>query len=120
MTHLEATSAARLTLGDGSELVLKTIRAGEPTTQGEPTTAARGAAVTLPDRIEAPVDTTVCFLVLDTFSGYDHPASKIGTMLALPWLVAHRNADGSWGEQDYTEVATLAVTRALRASGCVR
>jgi hypothetical protein len=51
--------------------------------------------------------------ILEAVSRYDHPASKVMVLRALPWIVAAQNEDGSWGEAPTQDVSTLAVLRAL-------
>jgi hypothetical protein len=55
--------------------------------------------------------------ILEALARYDHPASKVVVMRALPWVVEAQNEDGSWGEEPAKDVSTLAVLRAL---DCVR
>jgi len=51
--------------------------------------------------------------MLQVFSGYDHPASRVAIMRAIPWIVGNQNPDGSWGEEERKDASTLAVIRAL-------
>ncbi len=53
--------------------------------------------------------------ILGLFARYDHPAATIVLMRALPWIVASQNPDGSWGEGEHADAATLAVLRVLRS-----
>jgi hypothetical protein len=55
----------------------------------------------------------VAYQVLRVFADYDHPAARLGTMLAIPWLEGRQHPDGSWGSGEYSEAATLSVVRAL-------
>jgi hypothetical protein len=54
---------------------------------------------------------------LQLFARYDHPASKVAIMRALPWIVAAQNEDGSWGEGGGKDVATYAALSALASLG---
>jgi hypothetical protein len=47
------------------------------------------------------------------FACYDHPASKIVVIRALPWIVEAQNEDGSWGKVGNKDATTLAVITAL-------
>ena len=51
--------------------------------------------------------------MLQVFAGYDHPASRVAIMRAIPWTIDNQNPDGSWGEGDRKDASTLAVIRAL-------
>ena len=51
------------------------------------------------------------------FSHYDHPASKVVVLRALPWIVETQNEDGSWGEEGNTDATTLAIVAALLSLG---
>ena len=51
--------------------------------------------------------------LLQVFARYDHPASQIAILRALPWIVETQNADGFWGEGEHRDAATLAVVEAL-------
>ena len=51
------------------------------------------------------------------FSCYDHPASKVVVMRALPWIVEAQNGDGSWGEEGNVDASTLAIVTALLGLG---
>jgi hypothetical protein len=51
--------------------------------------------------------------ILEAFARYDHPASRVVVMRALPWIVESQNEDGSWGEEPTKDVSTLAILRAL-------
>jgi bifunctional DNA-binding transcriptional regulator/antitoxin component of YhaV-PrlF toxin-antitoxin module len=51
------------------------------------------------------------------FACYDHPASKVVVMRALPWIVDAQNEDGSWGEDHNADASTLAVVTALLSLG---
>ena len=51
------------------------------------------------------------------FGCYDHPASKVVVMRALPWIVDAQNEDGSWGEEGAKDASTLAVVTALLSVG---
>ena len=56
-------------------------------------------------------------LLLDVFARYDHPASHVAILRSIPWLIANQNRDGSWGDGDKKDAATLAVLRALLRVG---
>jgi bifunctional DNA-binding transcriptional regulator/antitoxin component of YhaV-PrlF toxin-antitoxin module len=51
------------------------------------------------------------------FACYDHPASKVVVMRALPWIVDAQNEDGSWGEEGNMDAPTLAIVTALVSLG---
>ena len=51
--------------------------------------------------------------MLQVFSGYDHPASRVAILRSIPWIIDNQNPDGSWGEGDGKDVSTLAVVQAL-------
>lgn len=51
--------------------------------------------------------------ILEAMSRYDHPASKVTVMRAIPWIVEAQNEDGSWGEGSTRDVTTLAIVNAL-------
>jgi hypothetical protein len=51
--------------------------------------------------------------ILEAVARYDHPASRVILMRALPWIVEAQNADGSWGKGARKDVETLAVIRVL-------
>jgi hypothetical protein len=51
--------------------------------------------------------------ILEAFARYDHPASRVVIMRAVPWIVEAQNEDGSWGEEPNKDVSSLAVLRAL-------
>ena len=53
------------------------------------------------------------FGILEAFARYDHPASKVVIMRALPWIVDAQNGDGSWGTKKTKDVSTWAVLSAL-------
>jgi hypothetical protein len=53
--------------------------------------------------------------ILEAMARYDHPASRVVVMRALPWIVEAQNADGSWGEEARQDAVTLAVLRALHS-----
>jgi hypothetical protein len=55
--------------------------------------------------------------ILETFARFDHPASRVVLLRALPWIVEAQNEDGSWGEQERAEVSTCAILHALVALG---
>lgn len=55
--------------------------------------------------------------ILGLFARYDHPAATIVLMRALPWIVETQNEDGSWGEDERVEAATLTVLQALHRLG---
>jgi hypothetical protein len=55
--------------------------------------------------------------VLEAVARYDHPASKVIVMRALPWIVKEQHEDGSWGEGSRREITTLAVVDALLSVG---
>jgi hypothetical protein len=55
--------------------------------------------------------------ILEAVARYDHPASKVMVMRALPWIVNAQNEDGSWGEGTRRDVTTLAVVNALFSVG---
>ena len=61
----------------------------------------------------------VAFFLLKIFSEYHHPAAELGVYLAIPWLAATQNGDGSWGDGDMAQSATLGVVRALRSIGYI-
>lgn len=52
-------------------------------------------------------------LALDALARYENPIAKTGIMKSVPWIIDLQNADGSWGEEPYTDAATFAVLRAL-------
>jgi hypothetical protein len=51
--------------------------------------------------------------MLQVFSYYDHPASRVAIMRSVPWIIGNQHSDGSWGEGDRKEASTLAVVQAL-------
>ena len=51
--------------------------------------------------------------ILEAVARYDHPASQVILMRALPWLVDTQNVDGSWGKGSRKDVDTLAAIRVL-------
>ena len=51
------------------------------------------------------------------FSRYDHPASKVVVMRALPWIVDAQNEDGSWDAEGKVDSPTLAIVTALLSLG---
>jgi hypothetical protein len=51
------------------------------------------------------------------FGCYDHPASKVVVLRALPWIVDTQNENGSWGSKGCADAATLAVVSALLSLG---
>lgn len=51
--------------------------------------------------------------MLQVFSGYDHPASRIAILLSIPWIVKSQNRDGSWGVGERRDATTAAVVTAL-------
>ena len=51
--------------------------------------------------------------MLQVFSGYDHPASRVAIVRSIPWIIDNQHPDGSWGEDDRQDASTLAVVRAL-------
>jgi bifunctional DNA-binding transcriptional regulator/antitoxin component of YhaV-PrlF toxin-antitoxin module len=51
------------------------------------------------------------------FSRYDHPASRVVVMRALPWIVDAQNEDGSWGKEGTKDASTLAIVAALLSLG---
>ena len=53
--------------------------------------------------------------ILEAIARYDHPASHIILLRALPWMVAAQNKDGSWGEEPHKDLETLAMVHALHA-----
>jgi len=53
--------------------------------------------------------TDLQLVLLQIFSRYDHPVSKLVILRALPWIINNQNKDGSWGKEPYKDVATLAV-----------
>jgi hypothetical protein len=53
--------------------------------------------------------------ILEAMARYDHPASRVVVMRALPWIVEAQNVDGSWGEGARQDAVTLAVLRALHS-----
>ena len=55
--------------------------------------------------------------ILEAIARYDHPASHIILLRALPWMVATQNQDGSWGEEPHKDLETLAIVHALEAEG---
>jgi hypothetical protein len=63
--------------------------------------------------------------ILEAIARYDHPASKVVVMRALPWIVDTQNPDGSWGEESDKDGSTYAILSALVSlgdhlpSGCV-
>jgi hypothetical protein len=54
---------------------------------------------------------------LELFARYDHPASKVVAMRALPWIVEAQNEDASWGEEDNKDASTLAIVTVLLSLG---
>ena len=54
---------------------------------------------------------------LELFARYDHPASKVVLLRALPWIVEAQNDDGSWGEAETADTTTLAIVQALLSLG---
>ena len=55
--------------------------------------------------------------ILQAMARYDHPASKVVVMRALPWIVTNQNEDGSWGDEPRKDVSTLCVLEALFSLG---
>ena len=55
--------------------------------------------------------------ILEAVARYDHPASRVILLRALPWIVDAQNNDGSWGGGSRKDVETLAVVRVLRSGG---
>ena len=55
--------------------------------------------------------------ILQAMARYDHPASKVVVMRALPWIVTNQNEDGSWGEAPRRDASTLCVLEALLSLG---
>jgi hypothetical protein len=51
--------------------------------------------------------------LLDLFARYDHPASRVAIMRAIPWILDSQNEDGSWGEEPRKDASTLAIASAL-------
>jgi hypothetical protein len=51
--------------------------------------------------------------MLQVFSFYDHPASRVAIIRSIPWIVDKQNPDGSWGDDSKKDVSTLAIVRAL-------
>ena len=54
---------------------------------------------------------------LELFGRYDHPASKVVVLRALPWIVDTQDEDGSWGEEGSKDADTLATITALLSLG---
>jgi hypothetical protein len=55
--------------------------------------------------------------ILRAVARYDHPASKVMVMRALPWIVDSQSEDGSWGDDPDRDVSTLSVIEALLSLG---
>jgi hypothetical protein len=53
------------------------------------------------------------FVLLQIFSKYKHPASKVVILRALPWIIKNQNRDGSWGKEPYKDIATFTVVRSI-------
>ncbi|UCC75407.1 MAG: hypothetical protein JSW37_07715 [Anaerolineales bacterium] len=51
--------------------------------------------------------------LLEVFARYDHPASKVVAMRALPWIIESQNDDGSWGEGPSRDADTRAIASVL-------
>jgi len=54
------------------------------------------------------------YTFLSVFSKYDTMAAKIGILVSLPWIIKNQNMDGTWGNEETKECATLAVIQALK------
>lgn len=61
--------------------------------------------------------TDLQLVLLQIFSSYNHPVSKLVILRALPWIINNQNKDGSWGKGPYKDVATLAVVHSCAALG---
>ena len=55
--------------------------------------------------------------ILDAVARYDHPASKVMVLRALPRLLSEQNDDGSWGSGTCRDISTLGMVRALISLG---
>lgn len=53
---------------------------------------------------------------LSTLAMFDHPISRVGIMRYAPWIVANQNRDGSWGDEEHKDAATLAMLQTLVAA----
>jgi hypothetical protein len=61
--------------------------------------------------------TDLQLVLLQIFSSYDHPVSKLVILRALPWIINNQNKDGSWGKVSYKDAATLAVVHSCVGLG---
>ena len=52
--------------------------------------------------------------MLDLFARYDHPASRLAILRALPWIKRSQNEDGSWGRRGLVAVFLAALDPAER------
>jgi hypothetical protein len=59
------------------------------------------------------------FSTLSAVAEWNHPASKLIILRAIPWLIESQNSDGSWGTQGKEEYTTLTVIKALKNVGIV-
>lgn len=50
---------------------------------------------------------------LDVFGRFQHPASKVVALRAIPWIIESQNEDGSWGEGEGKEADTRAIVSVL-------
>ncbi|MBN2391176.1 MAG: hypothetical protein JXR84_10650 [Anaerolineae bacterium] len=55
--------------------------------------------------------------ILEAVARYDHLASRVILMRALPWIVEAQNVDGSWGTGSRKDVETCAMVRVLDRLG---
>ena len=61
--------------------------------------------------------TDLQFILLQIFSRYDHPVSRLVILRALPWIINNQNKDGSWGKEPYKDIATLVVVHSFIGLG---
>ena len=61
--------------------------------------------------------TDLQLVLLQIFSRYNHPVTRLVILRALPWILNNQNKDGSWGKEPYKDVATLAVVHSCVGLG---
>jgi len=52
-------------------------------------------------------------MLMAVFVQYRHRVAQAAILRAIPWVVDNQNECGSWGEEPYEDITTLAIIRAL-------
>lgn len=67
-----------------------------------------------PDGAFAKTKSFVCdqAMLMAIFAQYDHRVAQVAILRAIPWIVDNQNESGSWGEEPYEDITTLAIVRA--------